>query len=187
MIVALNAEERAYNDAELMAVLLSREVRNDEISACGALSMIPAAGLLLAQATHAPDAELIILGSPFTPFKTSRQFHYLAQRGDLDVGLAVLGDLDERPAVRGPHAAETDHADPDRVLRSQRGTHVRLGNRPIGRGAGADNEACTGQRGGLGEEVAPRAAGAERAESAARPRGSDPARPRPRAPGGRRA
>ena len=72
-----------YADAELMAVLLSREVRDNEISACGALSQIPAAGLLLAQALHAPNAELIILNSIFTPFRTSKQFHYLAQRGDL--------------------------------------------------------------------------------------------------------
>ncbi|MEI8034034.1 MAG: CoA-transferase [Betaproteobacteria bacterium] len=73
----------SYNDGELMAILLSREVRNGEISACGALSQIPAAGLLLAQALHAPDAELIILNSVFTPFTTSKSFHYLAQRGDL--------------------------------------------------------------------------------------------------------
>lgn len=72
-----------YNNDELMAILLSREVRDGEISACGALSHIPAAGLLLAQATHAPNAELIILNSVFNPFKTSRQFHYLAQRGEL--------------------------------------------------------------------------------------------------------
>ena len=72
-----------YTDAELMAVLLSREVRDGETSACGALSQIPAAGLLLAQAMHAPNAELIILNSIFTPFRTSKQFHYMAQRGDL--------------------------------------------------------------------------------------------------------
>ena len=72
-----------YSDAELMAVLLSREVRDGEVSACGALSHIPAAGLLLAQALHAPNADLIILGSIFNPFKTSKQFHYMAQRGDL--------------------------------------------------------------------------------------------------------
>ena len=65
----------SYNDGELMAILLSREVRNGEISACGALSQIPAAGLLLAQALHAPDAELIILNSVFTPFTTSKSFH----------------------------------------------------------------------------------------------------------------
>ncbi len=72
-----------YTDSELMAILLSREVRDSEVSACGALSHIPAAGLLLAQATHAPNTELIILNSVFNPFKTSRQFHYLAQRGEL--------------------------------------------------------------------------------------------------------
>lgn len=108
--------ERGYNDAELMAVLLAREVRDGEISACGALSMIPAAGLLLAQATHASDAELIILGSPITPFKTSRQFHYLAQRGDLGLffvsgvqidrhgnyNLHLLGRDPDRPDVRFP-------------------------------------------------------------------------------------
>ena len=42
-----------YSDDELMAILLSREVRDGEVSACGALSHIPAAGLLLAQALHA--------------------------------------------------------------------------------------------------------------------------------------
>src|SRR5687767_9056260 len=72
-----------YSNDELIAILLSREVRDGEISACGALSHLPAAGLLLAQALHAPDAELIILGSSFTPFRTSKSFHYLAQRGDL--------------------------------------------------------------------------------------------------------
>jgi glutaconate CoA-transferase, subunit B len=73
----------AWNDAELMAVLMSREVRDGEVSACGALSHIPAAALLLAKELHAPDAELIILNTPFRPFATSRQFHFLAQRGEL--------------------------------------------------------------------------------------------------------
>ena len=100
-----------------MAVLISREVRDGEISATGALSMIPAAGLLLAQATHAPTAEIIILGSKaFMPFKTSRQFHYLAQRGDLGLffvsgvqidqygnyNLHQLGSDRDRPKKRFP-------------------------------------------------------------------------------------
>jgi glutaconate CoA-transferase, subunit B len=72
-----------YNESELMAVLMSREVRDGEIAACGALSHLPAAGLLLAKALHAPDAELIILNTVFRPFATSRQFHFLAQRGEL--------------------------------------------------------------------------------------------------------
>jgi glutaconate CoA-transferase subunit B len=107
---------RGYSEPELLAVLMSREVRDGEISACGALSMIPAAGLLLAKARHAPDAQLIVLGSPaYMPFPTSRQFHYLCQRGELGLffvsgvqidrfgnyNLHLLGDP-ERPTVRFP-------------------------------------------------------------------------------------
>ncbi|HUJ74936.1 MAG TPA: CoA-transferase [bacterium] len=106
-----------WSDAELMAVLLSREVREGEISACGAHSMIPAAGLLLAKERHAPGAQLIILGSKaFMPFDTSRQFHYLAQRGDLGLffvsgvqidqygnyNLHQLGEDVNRPRLRMP-------------------------------------------------------------------------------------
>lgn len=108
--------ERGYSEVELMAVLFSREVRDGEISATGALSMVPAAGLLLAKERHAPNAELIILGSTaFMPFPTSRQFHYIAQRGELGLffvsgvqidqfgnyNLHLLGDPD-RPKVRFP-------------------------------------------------------------------------------------
>ena len=105
-----------YSEAELLAVLLSREVRDGEVSACGALSHIPAAGLLLAQATHAPNAELIILNSVFNPFRTSKQFHFLAQRGDLGLffasgvqidrygnyNLHQLGPDPDHPQVRFP-------------------------------------------------------------------------------------
>ncbi len=77
-----------YTDSELLVILLSREVRDGEISACGALSHIPAAALLLAQALHAPNAELIILNSIFNPFHTSKQFHFLAQRGELGLFFA---------------------------------------------------------------------------------------------------
>jgi glutaconate CoA-transferase subunit B len=105
------------NDEELLAVLLSREVRDGEVSACGALSMIPAAGLLLAQASHAPNAQLIILGSPvYNPFPTTRQFHFLCQRGELGLffvsgvqidasgnyNLHLLGKDPERPEQRFP-------------------------------------------------------------------------------------
>lgn len=104
------------NDDELMAVLMSREVRDGEISACGALSHIPAAALLLAQELHAPDAELIILNTVFRPFETSRQFHFLAQRGELGLffvsgvqidrygnyNLHQLGPDPDHPEVRLP-------------------------------------------------------------------------------------
>jgi glutaconate CoA-transferase subunit B len=105
-----------YSETELMAVLLAREVRDGEISACGALSQIPAAGLLLAKALHAPDAQIVILRSAFDPFRTSRQFHFLAQRGEMGLffvsgvqidrhgnyNLHQLGPDPERPAVRFP-------------------------------------------------------------------------------------
>lgn len=78
------SDAASWNEEELLAVLLSREVRDGEICGCGAHSMLPAAGLLLAQALHAPNITPIILGAKaYMPFNTSRQFHYLAQRGDL--------------------------------------------------------------------------------------------------------
>ena len=105
-----------YNEAELKAVLMSREVRDGEVSACGALSQIPATGLLLAKELHARDAELIILNTVFRPFHTSRQFHFLAQRGELGLffvsgvqidgrgnyNLHQLGADPARPEVRFP-------------------------------------------------------------------------------------
>ncbi len=106
----------ACNDDELMAVLMAREVRDREISACGAHSQIPAAALLLARELHAPNAELIILQTPFKVFHTSRQFHFLAQRGDLGLffvsgvqidrhgnyNLHQLGPDHDRPVARFP-------------------------------------------------------------------------------------
>ena len=105
-----------YSEAELMAVLMSREVRDGEVSACGALSQVPATGLLLAKELHAPAAELIILNTVFRPFHTSRQFHFLAQRGELDLffasgvqidghgnyNLHQIGTDPERPETRFP-------------------------------------------------------------------------------------
>ena len=105
-----------YSEAELMAVLMSREVRDGGVSACGALSQIPATGLLLAKELHAPNAELIILNTVFRPFHTSRQFHFLAQRGELGLffvsgvqidghgnyNLHQIGADPERPEVRFP-------------------------------------------------------------------------------------
>ncbi|MCZ6531627.1 MAG: CoA synthetase [SAR324 cluster bacterium] len=109
--------ERDYSNEELMAVLISREVRDGEIAASGALSMIPAAGLLLARELHAPNVEIMILGSPaFMPFKTSRQFHFLAHRGELGLffvsgvqidghgnyNLHMVGEDQDHPKVRFP-------------------------------------------------------------------------------------
>lgn len=100
-----------YSEAELMAVLMSREVRDREVSACGALSQIPAAGLLLAKSLHAPDAELIILNTVFKRFVTSRQFHFLAQRGDLGL-FFVSGVQIDRHGNYNLHQLGTDHDRP---------------------------------------------------------------------------
>ena len=101
---------------EFMAVLLSREVRDWETSACGALSFIPATALLLAEASHAPNGEFIVLDSDYyNPFVGGKDFHYLAQRGKLDLfflsgieidreanfNLQLIGDPDA-PDVRMP-------------------------------------------------------------------------------------
>lgn len=87
-----------------------------EVSACGALSQTPATGLLLAKELHAPTAELIILNTVFRPFHTSRQFHFLVQRGELGLffvsgvqidgqgnyNLHQIGADPEHPEVRFP-------------------------------------------------------------------------------------
>jgi len=73
------------NLEELLAVLLSREVRDWETSACGAVSHIPATALLLAEATHAPHAQIIILGSEEYGRNLGKDFHFVAQRGQLDL------------------------------------------------------------------------------------------------------
>lgn len=108
-----------YTPEELLAVIISREVRDLETVGVGALSPIPAAGCILAERLHAPRATIIILGSkeyyPF-PFGGS-EIHFLAQRGELDlfflsglqidgrgnINLHVLGDY-KSPTLRLPGA-----------------------------------------------------------------------------------
>ena len=104
--------ETDYNKDELMVVLMSREVRDGEVSACGALSQIPASALLLAKELHAPDAELIILNTVFRPFGTSRQFHFLAQRGELGLFFASGVQID-RQGNYNLHQLGRDHDRPD--------------------------------------------------------------------------
>src|SRR5438045_8902763 len=74
-----------------MAVVRSRFVRDWETSACGMVSPVPAAALLLAEQTHAPHGTFIIVGSEeYDPFQRkgysgSTDFHFMAQRGELDL------------------------------------------------------------------------------------------------------
>jgi len=108
-----------FTPEELMAVIISREVRDFETVGVGAASPIPAAGCILAEQLHASHATLIILGSQeYYPFPAgSSELHFLAQRGDLDlfflsglqmdrrgnINLHVLGDYSS-PKMRLPGA-----------------------------------------------------------------------------------
>ncbi len=104
---------------ELMAVIISREVRDFETVGVGAASPIPAAGCILAEQLQASHATLIILGSKeYYPFLAgSSELHFLAQRGEMDlfflsgiqidrygnINLHVLGDY-HSPQLRLPGA-----------------------------------------------------------------------------------
>jgi glutaconate CoA-transferase subunit B len=110
---------REYTPEELMAVVISREVRNFETVGVGATSPIPASGCILAEQLQAPHIDLIILGSAeYYPFPAGgSELHFLAQRGDLDlfflsgiqidrrgnINLHVIGDY-ESPQMRLPGA-----------------------------------------------------------------------------------
>lgn len=104
-----------YTPEELMAVTISREVRDGETVGVGAISPIPAAGCILAEQLHAPHITLIILDcEEYYPFPAgSSELHFLAQRGELDLfflsgiqfdrrgnfNLHVIGDY-HAPTVR---------------------------------------------------------------------------------------
>ncbi len=104
---------------ELMIYLLAQEVRDDEFSATGTLSPIPAAACYLAKETHAPKAKLLIFHSPEWPFECElEELFDLAQQGRLglfflsgaqidrraNINLIAIGDY-ERPKVRLPGGA----------------------------------------------------------------------------------
>jgi glutaconate CoA-transferase subunit B len=104
-----------YTPEELMAVVISREIRDGETVGVGAVSPIPAAGCILAEQFHAPHITLIILDSEeYYPFPAgSSELHFMAQRGELDLfflsgiqfdrcgnfNLHVIGDYNS-PSVR---------------------------------------------------------------------------------------
>ena len=108
-----------HTPEELMAVVISREVRDFETVGVGATSPIPASGCILAEHLQAPHINLIILGSSeYYPFPAGgSELHFLAQRGDLDlfflsgiqidsrgnINLHVIGDY-ESPQMRLPGA-----------------------------------------------------------------------------------
>jgi glutaconate CoA-transferase, subunit B len=103
--------------AEVMAVTIARRLVDGETIAVGSVSPIPASACLLARATHAPGARLILLGnSDRFPFNGGMQeFYNFAMRGKIDVffgsgaqidehgnfNLSVVGDY-AKPRVRLP-------------------------------------------------------------------------------------
>jgi glutaconate CoA-transferase subunit B len=104
---------------ETMIFLLAQEVRDDELTAVGTLSPLPAAAAYLAQMTHAPRARLAILDSPEWPFEGElEELFNLAQRGRVglfflsgaqidrqaNLNLIAVGDY-ARPKVRLPGGA----------------------------------------------------------------------------------
>lgn len=111
----MSASGPACSTEELLTVLMARKVRDWETCACGALSQVPAAALLLAEAMHAPNIELLILGSRDFGRNMGRDIHFLTQRGEMDLffhsaiqfdgdgnfNLHVVGDPDA-PEVRFP-------------------------------------------------------------------------------------
>jgi glutaconate CoA-transferase subunit B len=74
-----------YNVDELLAVLMSRHIEDFDTVACGAISMLPASAILLAEATHAPNIDVIIRGSEEYGAGVGRDMHFIAQRGKMDM------------------------------------------------------------------------------------------------------
>ena len=109
------------NLEESLAILISREIRDFETSACGALSVIPATGILLGAEMHAPNAEVIILGSrDYVPFVSGKDFHFLAQRGQMDLFFISAIEIDQH-ANFNLHAIG-DRDAPDVLMPGQYGT-----------------------------------------------------------------
>ena len=107
-----------YKNEELMACAVARAIHDGERVGIGVNSPIPAAGVLLAQRSHAPRLRFRLPGvDGAVPFVGSKEFFDFAQRGKLDVfflsgvqidlhgsiNLHVLGDYD-RPRRRFPGA-----------------------------------------------------------------------------------
>ena len=81
---------------ELLAVFIAREMRDFETCACGAQSFIPAAGMLLGRELHAPNMEIIIRGTRhYNPIVEPRDFHFLAQRGKMDLFFIGAIEIDK--------------------------------------------------------------------------------------------
>ncbi len=73
-----------YSVAELMAVALSKELRDDDFGAVGAASQIPACAMRLAQKTHAPNLWFLYGGSGAINSKSSMLLESAADYRNLE-------------------------------------------------------------------------------------------------------
>ena len=112
----------SYNTEELLAVLYSRELDEFETGACGNASPQPAAGLLLAEATHAPHATIIIRGSPseYDDWVNTTDFHWQAARGKWDLFFVGGIEFDKYGNFNLTYIGDPDA--PDLYMRGAAGT-----------------------------------------------------------------
>lgn len=108
-----------WTPAELLICTLSRRLRDRETVVVGNFSPVPAAAALLAQASHAPRAEICILGDERNwPYEEAQQLYDAVQRGETDVFFLSGAQIDaygnvnlhaigryESPEVRLPGGA----------------------------------------------------------------------------------
>ncbi|MBI3092551.1 MAG: CoA synthetase [Candidatus Tectomicrobia bacterium] len=103
--------EASWTQAEMLACIIARELRDGETVGVGAASPVPAAAALLARASHAPTLCPLIIGSPaHFPFRGgSKEFFDFAQRGGLDVFFLSGAQIDLRANINlhciGPYEA----------------------------------------------------------------------------------
>lgn len=112
-------DESTISVEEQMAYLISREVRDGEITGVGTLSPVPLMGALLAHKTHARKGKILALGDEESALVDgSKELFDLAQCGKLglfflsgaqidgrgNINLTCIGDYDS-PKVRLPGGA----------------------------------------------------------------------------------
>jgi glutaconate CoA-transferase subunit B len=100
-----------WSAEELMAVAISREVRDGETAAVGTLAPVPAAGVLLAHLSHAPRATVFIFNhEDYWPFRQgSKEFYDYAQRGNFDLFFLSGGQIDRHGNLNLITVGEHDH------------------------------------------------------------------------------
>ena len=69
-----------YTTSELMAVIVARQIRNDDVTFIGV--GIPLLAGILAVATHAPDATLVYEGGGYRSTDTEAPLDHLRQSHD---------------------------------------------------------------------------------------------------------